>query len=40
MSIFYKIAYMIGLTPWEEMARLPISRQIISLVREDKQSAV
>jgi SAM-dependent methyltransferase len=31
MSLFYKIAYSIGLKPWEEMAALPISRQISSL---------
>lgn len=38
MSIFYKIAYMIGLTPWEEMARLPISRQITSLLDREQQA--
>jgi SAM-dependent methyltransferase len=31
MSLFYKIAYSIGLKPWEEMAALPMARQISSL---------
>lgn len=31
MSLFYRIAYWIGLKPWEEMAALPIATQISSL---------
>jgi len=37
MSTFYKIAYMIGMTPWEEMSRLPIARQISSLLDREQQ---
>jgi len=32
MSWFYRVAYWIGVKPWEEMASLPISRQITSLL--------
>jgi SAM-dependent methyltransferase len=31
MALFYKVAYRIGLKPWEEMAVLPIAEQILSL---------
>jgi SAM-dependent methyltransferase len=38
MSMFYKLAYWIGLTPWEEMSVLPITSQIASLLdREEKE---
>jgi SAM-dependent methyltransferase len=38
MSLFYKAAYWIGLTPWEEMATLPIADQISSLFdREERE---
>lgn len=36
MSTFYRIAYWIGLTPWEEMATLPIARQIASLLDREE----
>lgn len=31
MSLFYRLAYWVGLKPWEDMATLPIARQIASL---------
>jgi SAM-dependent methyltransferase len=38
MSLFYRLAYWMGLTPWEEMATLPISKQIFSLFdREERE---
>lgn len=38
MSVFYKVAYTVGLTPWEDMATLPIARQIASLLdREERE---
>jgi len=38
MSLFYKIAYWIGLKPWEDMARLPIADQISTLFdREERE---
>lgn len=38
MSMFYKVAYWLGLTPWEEMAELPIAKQISSLFdREERE---
>lgn len=38
MSLFYKAAYWIGVTPWEEMATLPIAKQIASLFdREERE---
>jgi len=32
MSMFYRIAYWVGVTPWEEMTTLPIAKQIFSLL--------
>lgn len=38
MSMFYKIAYRVGLTPWEKMATLRIAKQISSLFdREERE---
>lgn len=38
MNIFYKAAYWIGLTPWEEMATLSIAKQLTSLFdREERE---
>jgi methylase of polypeptide subunit release factors len=38
MSMIYKLAYSIGLTPWEDMSTLPIASQITSLLdREEKE---
>lgn len=38
MSLFYKLAYTIGLKPWEEMATLPIAEQIHALFdREENE---
>jgi len=38
MSVFYKVAYWLGVTPWEEMATLPIAEQITSLFdREERE---
>lgn len=38
MSLFYRLAYSIGLTPWEEMATLPIAKQISALFdREENE---
>jgi len=38
VSVFYKVAYWLGVTPWEEMATLPIAEQITSLFgREEKE---
>jgi SAM-dependent methyltransferase len=31
MSMFYKVAYWVGLTPWETMATLPIAKQISAI---------
>jgi SAM-dependent methyltransferase len=38
MSTFYKIAYMIGMTSWEDMAKLPIARQISGLLDRERQT--
>jgi len=32
MSLFYKLQYLIGLTPWERMPSLPIGEQAIALL--------
>lgn len=38
MSLFYKLAYAIGVKPWEDMATLPISQQISALFdREESE---
>ena len=38
MSMFYKVAYWIGFTHWEEMPTLPIAEQISSLFdREERE---
>ena len=37
MSMFYRLAYWTGLTPWEEMATLPISKQITSLLEREER---
>lgn len=38
MSLFYRLAYRIGVTPWEEMATLPIAKQVVSLFdREERE---
>jgi SAM-dependent methyltransferase len=38
MSFFYKLAYLIGMTPWEEMETLPIAQQANSLLdREESE---
>ena len=30
-NLFYRIMYRLGITPWEEMAALPIAEQIADL---------
>jgi SAM-dependent methyltransferase len=38
MSLFYRIAYLLGIKPWEEMSTLPISEQISALFdREERE---
>lgn len=37
MSVFYRFAYLIGMTPWEDMASLPISKQISVLLDREQQ---
>jgi SAM-dependent methyltransferase len=32
MSLFYKVQYLVGLTPWERMPSLPIGRQATALL--------
>jgi SAM-dependent methyltransferase len=38
MSMFYRLAYWMALTPWEEMATLPISKQITSLFEREERA--
>jgi SAM-dependent methyltransferase len=37
MSVFYRVAYWIGVTPWEDMATLPIAQQISSLFDREEE---
>lgn len=37
MSLFYRILYAIGIRPWEEMATLPISKQIAALFDREQE---
>jgi SAM-dependent methyltransferase len=34
MSLFYKLQYLLGLTPWERMSSLPIGEQAIALLEK------
>lgn len=38
MNVFYKLAYRLGLTPWEEMAELPIAQQISTLLDREERA--
>lgn len=37
MSLFYRFAYRIGLTPWERMSSLPIAGQIAALLDREQE---
>jgi len=38
MSLFYKIQYLVGLTPWERMPSLPIGEQAVALVEREERN--
>jgi len=37
MSTFYKVAYWLGVTPWDDMATLPIGEQITQLFEREER---
>jgi len=37
MSLFYKFQYLVGLTPWEQMPKLPIGKQAIALLEQEER---
>jgi SAM-dependent methyltransferase len=37
MDLVYRTAYWLGIAPWEQMARLPIARQIAALLDREQQ---
>lgn len=36
MSFFYKLQYLVGLTPWERMPSLPIGQQAVALLAQEE----
>jgi len=36
MSLFYKLQYLVGLTPWERMPSLPIGKQAVALLDREE----
>ena len=36
MSLFYKLQYLVGMTPWERMPSLPIGQQAVALLDREE----
>jgi methylase of polypeptide subunit release factors len=37
MSLFYKLQYLLGITPWERMPSLPIGEQAVALLGKEER---
>jgi SAM-dependent methyltransferase len=37
MSLFYKVQYLVGMTPWERMPSLPIGQQAVALIEREER---